>query len=73
VSVARNLVAMRTTVFRSMMNDEFGDMRAGSIARDHVFAELGGCTVDEALKAGLPPQRVWLAVCEAFDVPKERR
>jgi hypothetical protein len=48
-------------------------MRAGSIARDHVFAELGGCTVDEALKAGLPPQRVWLAVCEAFDVPKERR
>jgi hypothetical protein len=64
---------MRTTVFRTMMSDEFGDSRAGSIARDHVFAELGGCTVDEALAAGVAPQRVWLAVCEAFDVPAERR
>ena len=55
------------------MSDEFGDVRAGSIARDHVFAELGGRTPDEALAAGLPPQRIWTAVCEAYDVPKERR
>jgi hypothetical protein len=64
---------MRTTVFRTMMSDEFGDARAGSIARDHVFADLGGRTVDEAIAEGTPPQRVWLAVCEAFDVPPERR
>jgi Protein of unknown function (DUF3046) len=64
---------MRTTVFRTMMSQEFGDMRAGSIARDHVFADLGGRTVDEALAAGLPPQRIWQAVCEAFDVPADRR
>lgn len=64
---------MRTTVFRTLMSDEFGDARAGSIARDHVFADLGGRTVDEALAAGMPAQRVWLAVCEAFDVPPERR
>ena len=64
---------MRTTVFRNLMSQEFGDIRAGSIARDHVFADLGGRTVDEALAAGLPPQRIWLAVCEAFDVPPERR
>ena len=64
---------MRTTVFRTLMSQEFGDVRAGSIARDHVFADLDGHTVDEALAAGLPPQRIWLAVCEAFDVPPDRR
>jgi hypothetical protein len=56
-----------------MMADEFGNVRADMIARDHVFADLGGTTVDQALAAGLPPQRVWQAVCEAFDVPPERR
>jgi hypothetical protein len=56
-----------------MMSQEFGNVRAGSIARDHVFADLGGRTVDDALAAGLPPQRIWLAVCDAFDVPPERR
>ena len=64
---------MRTTVFRTMMSDEFGDARAGSIARDHVFADLGGRTVNDALAAGVAPQRIWLAVCEAFEVPLERR
>jgi DUF3046 family protein len=64
---------MRTTHFRALMSQEFGDPRAGSIARDHVFADLGGRTVEEALAAGLPPQRIWLAVCEAFDVPPDRR
>jgi hypothetical protein len=64
---------MRTTAFRTLMSDEFGELRAGSIARDHVFADLGGRTVDEALAGGVPPQRIWLAVCEAFDVPPERR
>jgi Protein of unknown function (DUF3046) len=64
---------MRTTAFRTLMSDEFGELRAGSIARDHVFADLDGRTVEEALAAGVPPQRIWLAVCEAFDVPPERR
>jgi hypothetical protein len=64
---------MRTTAFRDLMSQEFGDMRAGSIARDHVFADLGGRTVEDALAAGMPAQRIWLAVCEAFDVPPERR
>jgi hypothetical protein len=64
---------MRTTAFRTMMSDEFGDLRAGSICRDHVFADLGGRTVDDALAAGVAPQRIWRAVCDAFDVPPERR
>ena len=64
---------MRTTAFRTMMSGEFGELRAGSIARDHVFADLGGRTVEQALAAGLDPQRIWTAVCDAFDVPPERR
>jgi hypothetical protein len=64
---------MRFTVFRRLMADEFGEVRAEMLARDHVFSELGGRTVDDALEAGIPPKDVWRAVCEAFDVPAERR
>lgn len=55
------------------MAEEFGPVRAEALARDHVFAELGGRTVDDALEAGLDTKRVWSVVCAAFDVPPERR
>lgn len=72
-AVRRRLDPMRTTVFRAMMAEEFGPVRAAAIARDHVFAELDGGTVDHALAAGRAPKEIWLAVCAAFDVPPERR
>ncbi len=64
---------MRLTYFWELMDDEFGALRAGSVSRDHVFAELGGQTVVEALEAGIDPREVWKAVCEAYDVPAARR
>ncbi|MHA6781406.1 DUF3046 domain-containing protein [Pseudonocardia saturnea] len=64
---------MRVTQFRELMNDEFGPARAASLARDHVFAELGGRTVEQALEFGLDPRDVWRAVCAAYDVPPARR
>ncbi|WP_086821175.1 DUF3046 domain-containing protein [Allokutzneria sp. NRRL B-24872] len=64
---------MRITLFRSRMNDEFGSVRAELMASTHVFSSLGGRTVDQAMEAGMDPKRIWLAVCEAFDVPPERR
>jgi hypothetical protein len=64
---------MRITVFRKLMAQEFGDVRADTIARDHVFSSLGGRTVDQALDAGLEPKAIWRAVCEAFEVPPDRR
>jgi hypothetical protein len=64
---------MRTTVFRNLMADEFGAVRAEMLARDHVLAALGGRTVDQALDAGLSPKTIWRAVCDDFDVPPERR
>ncbi|MGQ0577187.1 MAG: DUF3046 domain-containing protein [Pseudonocardia sp.] len=64
---------MRLTQFRTLMDEEFGSMRAASLARDHVLAELGGRTVEDALEAGVDPRTVWRAVCAAFDVPPSRR
>jgi hypothetical protein len=65
--------SVRLTHFRALMEEEFGSVRAGALARDHVFADLGGRTVDEALEAGIDPREVWHAVCEAYDVPPSRR
>lgn len=64
---------MRITVFRKMMDDEFGEMRAATISADHMFAALGGVTVDGAIDQGIEPTVIWQAVCEEFDVPDSRR
>jgi hypothetical protein len=64
---------MRTTVFRRLLADEFGTLRAEMIAQDHVFGALGGRTVNQAIAAGMPPKQVWYAVCDDFDVPAGRR
>jgi hypothetical protein len=67
------VVAVRLTQFRDLMNDEFGPARATAVSRDHVLADLGGRTVEEALEAGIDARRVWRAVCDAYDVPAARR
>jgi hypothetical protein len=64
---------MRITVFRRLMSQEFGEIRAEMLARDHMFSSLGNRTVDQALEAGLPAKEIWRAVCETFEVPPERR
>ncbi|HZA17657.1 MAG TPA: DUF3046 domain-containing protein [Pseudonocardiaceae bacterium] len=64
---------MRITHFRQRMDEEFGPVRAAALAHDHVFSELGGRTVDEALESGIDTKQVWAVVCTAFDVPEERR
>ncbi len=67
------MAAVRLTHFRALMADEFGPMRAASLARDHVFADFDGRTVEQALEAGVDPKEVWRTVCEVFEVPAERR
>ncbi|CCG04543.1 DUF3046 domain-containing protein [Blastococcus saxobsidens] len=64
---------MRLQEFWARLDRQFGAMRAQSVARDHVFADLGGCTAADAIEAGVPVRKVWLAVCEAFDVPAKER
>ena len=67
------MAPVRLTHFRRLMDDEFGAVRAGSIARDHVFGALGGRTVEQALEDGEEPRDVWRAVCEAVDAPASER
>lgn len=55
------------------MDEELGSIRATALSQDHVFAELGGRTVNGALEAGIDPKRVWAVVCATFEVPDERR
>ena len=55
------------------MEDQFGPMRAQTVARDHVFSALGGRTAAEAIEAGLPVRKVWLAVCVEYEVPVRER
>ncbi|HWD06366.1 MAG TPA: DUF3046 domain-containing protein [Amycolatopsis sp.] len=64
---------MRITVFRRLMADEFGAGRAEVLAHDHVLSGLGGRTVEQALSAGIPAKQIWREVCEAFEIPPERR
>ena len=64
---------MRLQEFWSRLEDRFGSMRAQSVARDHVFSVLGGRSAVEAIEAGVPVRRVWLAICEEYaDPPRER-
>lgn len=64
---------MRITVFRRLMAEEFGGIRAATLLSDHVLSSLGGRTPEQALVAGVPAKDIWRAVCEEFDIPRERR
>ena len=51
------------------MEHHLGSSYAHSYARDHVLAELGGRTVEQALADGEDATRVWRAVVEALELP----
>jgi hypothetical protein len=64
---------VRLTVFWERMNSQFGEQYAASVAQDYVLAGAGGRTVNQALADGIPVKSIWLAVCDAFDVPASHR
>ncbi|MGY1733944.1 DUF3046 domain-containing protein [Geodermatophilus sp. SYSU D01045] len=64
---------MRLQEFWSRLETQFGSMRAESVARDHVFSVLGGRSAVDAIEAGVPVRRVWLAICEEYEVPPKER
>ncbi len=70
---AGSLAGVRLTLFWDLMREQFGDRYAASLAKDHVLADLGSRTVDQALADGVEPKLIWLAVCRAFEVPEHRR
>jgi hypothetical protein len=64
---------MKLSEFQIAVDEEFGPGYGGVVVRDLVLERVGGRTARDALSAGVPPRDVWLALCEATDVPPERR
>ena len=54
------------------MEARFGASYAASVAADHRLTGLG-CTIDEALAAGVEAKTVWRAVCDEFEMPAALR
>jgi hypothetical protein len=63
---------MRLIEFWRRMHEQFG-AHAEFLAADHVFAELGNRTVNQALDAGEDAKLVWRGVCEGMQVPVNKR
>jgi len=61
--------------FWHRLEQVFGAGYAASVARDQVFAQLGGRTISEALEAGEKAADVWRAVVAAYPdrVPERLR
>ena len=64
---------MRVSKFWELMNDEFGEAYASSLARTHALHALGDLSVLEALERGESPRQIWQALCDDMDVPEARR
>jgi len=64
---------VRNSEFWTLVDDEFGRAHGRTLTRDHVLFELGNRTAEQALADGEPLRTVWQALCEAMDVPPERR
>ena len=54
------------------MADEFGEAYGRVLTHDLVLGAVGGLTAEQAIAAGVPVRSIWLAICEATDVPRER-
>jgi hypothetical protein len=59
---------VRLTAFWDRMTAQFGAVYAQSVARDYVFADLGGRTIERALADGEDVKVIWRAVCAKFEV-----
>jgi hypothetical protein len=53
---------VRITELRRRLIEHFGENWASSYAKDFVFAELGGQTINQALEIGMEPADIWRAV-----------
>ncbi|MGJ7440416.1 DUF3046 domain-containing protein [Aquipuribacter sp. MA13-6] len=63
---------MRISEFRTLTREEFGRALGDTLVADLVLPSLD-VTAAQALEDGTDPRVVWLALCEAMDVPPERR
>jgi hypothetical protein len=59
--------------FLIAVDDEFGPLQGRALLRDLVLDSLGHSTSEQALLGGVAPKVVWLALCQAMDVPLGRQ
>lgn len=63
---------MRRAEFDRLVDGEFGDSFGTWIASTHVLGALGD-TPENLIEQGVDLRDVWMALCDDFDVPAERR
>ncbi|MFT6534513.1 MAG: hypothetical protein ACJAS7_000544 [Alpinimonas sp.] len=63
---------MRLSEFWQAVTDEFGGPYGRVLVSDLVLSELGERTAADAIATGLDTRDVWLALCRASDVPRNR-
>jgi len=63
---------MRLSEFWIAVTDEFGDVYGRTLTHDLVLSDVGGLTAEQAIKRGVQPREIWLALCRATDVPENR-
>ncbi|MGK9148579.1 DUF3046 domain-containing protein [Plantibacter flavus] len=64
---------MKLSEFRTAVADEFGSAYGAVLTGDLGLTEFGSQTAEEALRSGVSPREVWVALCAATDVPEDRR
>ena len=64
---------MRLSEFWLAVSDEFGPEYGRVLTSDLVLGEIGGLTAQQGIAKGVAPREIWLALCEAMDVPANRR
>ena len=63
---------VRLSKFNELLNDEFGASYGQVLLHDLVLGPLGDRTGQQAIADGDNPKDVWLALCQAMSVPRER-
>jgi hypothetical protein len=62
---------MKHSEFARAVDAEFGPAMGQALVRDLVL-DVFDLTAADALKSGVRPREVWVALCRAMDVPESR-
>jgi hypothetical protein len=64
---------VRYSDFSLLVDDVFGSAFGRVLVDEQVLPRLGDRTPAQALADGVEPRDVWHALCDALDVPQEKR
>jgi hypothetical protein len=64
---------VRYSDFSQLVDEVFGPAYGRVLVREQVLPALGDRTPADAMADGVEPRDVWHALCDALDVPLDRR